>query len=134
MDIFEFINNAFTKRKPVKSTENQLKETDSYFMVCRWLSMSGLGLSAAYLCSKFSKLPKWAMGCFLYHKIKKHPTPQLDYIKKEKEEKNARKEEVINKLMRHYFCSRSHAEQMIEIYKQAGLDPYTAFGIKNNKK
>ena len=131
MDIFNFIENTFLKRQPVKSKERQLDDTESYYMACRWLSMAPLGLSTAWSASRLSMIPRWGLGCLIYHRIKKQKSsPPLNYIKKTKESKTASKEEIMKKIMIHYHCSRTHAEQILKIYEVNNKNIYNCFGVK----
>jgi hypothetical protein len=135
-DLFQFINNCFEKRKEVKPESNQLEDNESYYMCNRWLSMVSLSFPAAYVSSKLSsKLPKWAIGCLLYHQVKnKKVAPQFNYVKKDKEKKIASKEEVIKKIIGHFHVSRIHAEEILNIYIVNNINIYQAFGIRMVKK
>lgn len=133
MDIFNFIENAFVKRQPVKSSVRQLDDTESYYMVNRWLSMTPLGLSTAWTSSLFASIPRWGTGCLIYNRIRKQKAaPPLNYIKKNKDGKgkDSSKEEVMKKVMVHYHCSRIHAEQILKIYEINNKNVYNCFGVK----
>jgi len=128
MDLFSFIENAFTKSKTVKSFENQLNDSESYFMSNRWLSMSPFSFIGSYKASRFSSgLPRWALGCIIFHSIKKNKFPKITYIKKDKEIKD---KELLEKISQFFNCSEYHAGQIYEIYEAGQINIRGAFGLK----
>jgi hypothetical protein len=129
MDTFEFINNCYSKKRNTTSTEKQLQDTDSYYMVCRWLSMTPSGLMPAYKTSRrISKLPRWVVGCLIYNFVTKNKPPVLKYIKKGKTEKT--NEELLQKVKEHFHCSMTHAKQIISIFENKEVSLNKSFGIK----
>ena len=133
MNIFNFINESFQKKRELKSSSNLLDENESVFMLSRWGSMIPFSFKASFITSsKSSKLPKWATTLLFFHTVKKRkffPTFN-NYIKKEKG-KSEVSDELMEKITNHFHCSKFHAEQIYKIYKKKHIDLYISFGVKN---
>jgi hypothetical protein len=128
MDFFAFIENTYTKRKRVTSSENQLDEGESYYMVTRWLSMHPLSFTGAYKAARRSRtIPQWAIGCLLYNTVKQQKKPPaLSYIRKDKKEKD---KVLLEKLSSLFHCSEKHAEEIAVIFERNNTNIRKAFGL-----
>lgn len=126
-DIFQFIKNAFEKAEPVP-TSGEGTET---FMVIKYLSLYPGSFRTAEKANRLaSKLPNWALNCFLHYNtppVKR--APFIKYPKKEKEPNDKALNEVLAKIGQHYCCSKEHARQILTILSEE-RDVYAAFGIK----
>lgn len=132
--MFNFINNLFEKRQPVLSGTGQF---NGYYMVLRFLSMyPGTLLLANDVNYLSSRLPNWAIGCWLYAGVKKHRyAPRIGYVKGEKSaDEDKLRAEVKGKLRQFLNISDQHAEQTFNLLTAQGIDVYGIFGQENRKK
>jgi len=115
-ELFEAIENFFTKRDPV-TTATDFKEI---YMAIKFLSLHPSSFSAAVEANRLStKIPNWATNCFLFYSIPKGKQPRIAYPKSEKE--NIWPKELIDKVCENFQCAPHHACQIIEILNK--IDP-----------
>ena len=129
-DIFQFIENCFTKYNKVDSSV-QLK---NIYMVNKFLS---LNMGTFYMADKAnrlaSRLPSWAVACYLHYSIdKKRNPPKIVYPKKLIESKWPK--ELLTKIGTVFNCSFKHAEQIIMILSRTDENFAQQFGIEKGGK
>lgn len=131
-DTFSYIDNVFMKTNPVTSTSNQLDEKENYYMVSRWMSTHPLSFAGAYRISQYSsRMPRWAVGCALYHSVlRKGRAPKLIYIKKDSKEID---KELLEKVRTFFNCSDKYAEEIITIFYGNNINLRQSFGLKGEK-
>jgi hypothetical protein len=118
MKLFDFVSNCFTKEEKVTSSKYQF---DNYYIITRFLSMNKSSfVTSVYVNNVANKLPKWMVGCLLYWVTPKMYTPRINYIKKDKLVK--KEEELIQRAMDKFCCSRTHALQCVNILKKEGVN------------
>ena len=133
-ELFSFINNLFEKQEPVLSDCNQF---DNYYMVLRFLSMyPGTLLLANDVNQLSSRLPNWAIGCWVYAGIKKQrQAPRIGYVKgKSPLAEDKLRAEIQGKLRQFLNLSEQHAEQTFNLLTAQGIDVYGIFGKEDKKK
>lgn len=111
MELFEFIENLFTKAQIVDSSV-PFKET---YMAVKFLSLYPGTFDISIEANRLlTKCPNWVVNVFLFHSIKKQKTPRFHYPKKEDTQKKWPKE-AIQKISRKFCCSEFHSVQILNI-------------------
>ena len=132
MELFDFLDNLFTKEIDVTSKENQF---GNYYIVVRFLSMHVETFWLAVDVNDLAnKIPKWAVGCWLYQQVpKKKRAPRIYYIKKPDSKKDTSGSAVgktLYLLARHFCCSEQHAEQIMRLLGMQNINAAEYFGVK----
>ena len=123
--LFEHIENFFTKGEPF-TVETDFKEA---FMSIKFLSLHPASFSAAEEANRLAtKIPQWAVGCYLFNTVPKGRTPHLTIPKNEKESRWPK--ELIEAVCNFFYCSPHHAIQTIEILNQIDPKLITRFGVE----
>lgn len=128
---FEKIKNFFTKEDPPDSgTVNK-----EQFIFNRFLSMEPSSFFEAQQANEFSsKVPSWAIACYLHHSVpKERPAPFISYIKKEKNI-DGKDKEVLQKISELFCCNYDHAFQILHILRAYDMKPEEALGINKRRK
>jgi hypothetical protein len=126
-DIFQYLNNCYTKAEPVTSGQGQ---PDSTYMAARWLSLNpNLLLRVAQANVKAGRLPPWATGALLFHIVPPGSPQRFKYPSKGKKPKGP-KQEVLKALSEHFNCKESHAVQIHDLLTAQGIDVRQCFGDK----
>lgn len=117
MQLFEFIDNLFTKQKPITS-EDDFRET---YMALKFLSLyPGTFATAVKANQLAAEIPSWAINLFLFHTIEKQKAHRFEYPKKNTKE--IWPKSAIQKVAQQNCCSPLHAEQILSIMaKQKGF-------------
>jgi hypothetical protein len=125
IELFEFIENLFTKRQPVDS-KTVFKEQ---YMVTKFLSLYPGTFTVAGLANRLScKIPGWATNMFLFHTIKKQRAPHFQYPKGAEKEKKY-PPEALQKICGKFCCSTEHAIQIIKILEKKDPQILESLGI-----
>lgn len=112
-DLFSFIENLFTKQEMV-TTETKFKDV---FMAIKFLSLYPATFAAATEANRLStKIPNWAVSCFLFGYIEKDRKPKFIYPKAENKSKF--QEIVVKEIAAKFCCSKVHAEQIALILQK----------------
>ena len=116
-DLFEFLNNLFSKGTKVDSNTNFKDQ----YMAVKFLSLyPGAFLVAEEANRLMGKMPGSATNLFLFHSIGKQRPPRITYPKKDVEEKRFPKE-MIHKMASRLCCSEQEAIQTLQILEK--IDP-----------
>jgi hypothetical protein len=127
MDLFEEFKNLYTKQKKVDSSES----TKNGYMLNRLLSFDRNHFYySTEITRLMRRLPKWSIGCLMFHVIAPQRTPWLAYPKAVKPVSR----QSLEALKKHFNCSEKYAEQIEKILVRRGLDIHKIFGIKENEK
>jgi hypothetical protein len=129
-DIFDYINNCYTKAIIVTSDSGQ---PDSPFMAARWLSLNPqLLLRIAQAAVVSSKLPGWATGVLLFHIVPPGRPGRFKYPSRGKKDTTI-PAQTLKVLMEYYNCKEFHAIQIFKLLTAQGIDLEHYFGNKLRK-
>jgi len=126
-DIFQYLNNCYTKAELVSS---ELGQPDSTYMAARWLSLNpNLLLRVAQANVVAGRLPTWATGVLLFHIVPPGRPQRFKYPSKGKGGKGPSKA-TLKTLAEHYNCNEQHAAQIYDLLAAQGVDLEQYFGQK----
>jgi len=126
-DIFQYLNNCYTKAELVTS---QFGQPDSTYMAARWLSLNpNLLLRVAQANVAAGRLPTWATGVLLFHIVPPGRPQRFKYPSKGKACKGPDKA-TVSALAEYYNCKEHHAIQAHNLLKAQGVDLLKYFGQK----
>lgn len=128
-DLFETIENIFTKHEPV-TTETDFKDM---YMAIKFLSLHPASFYAAEEANRLStKLPNGAVLCYLHGVVPKSRQPRFNYPKADKETGFAK--ELVEAVISNFYCSKHHAVQIINILNK--IDPMIieSLGVEVKKR
>ena len=124
-DLFEVINNMFTKEESVNST-TEFKES---YMTNRFLSMLPDTFLVAVEANRLSRnLPQWATGAYIFNSIPKHKrAPRMNYIRRPLQYAH---QEALKKIGQFFCCDINKAFQIKKILEVNEIDTHKMFGLK----
>jgi hypothetical protein len=126
-DLFEFIENCFTKDEPV------LPDTGfkDIYMAIKFLSLYPGTFIIAQEANRFAtKIPNWAVACYLYHSIPKGRPPKFAYPKAPEREWP---KEILSAVIKNFNCSPDHAGQIIAILNKKDPAIIESMGVEVKK-
>lgn len=127
-ELFEAIENFFTKREPV----TVISDFKDIYMAVKFLSLHPASFFEAAEANRLStKIPNWATSCYLFHTIPKGRQPRINYPKKDSEKLWPK--ELIEAVCNHFHCKEHHANQIIGILNKQDPSIIESLGVEVKK-